>query len=96
MTGVAARITGKSGEMKTLRSYYVLIGGATAEISTPASLLSRGKTLLAEFGGGGKLLPSMTPWLLDGTKPTRATWLLTEGYRHPFTGRACSREKSGW
>jgi hypothetical protein len=31
--------------------------------------------VLAEFGYGGKLLPSFPKWLIDGTKPTRAAWL---------------------
>lgn len=38
--------------------------------------VERGKVVLAEFGYGGKLLPSAPPWLLDGTKATRAAWFL--------------------
>lgn len=37
-----------------------------------------GKIVLAEFGYGGKLLPSFPKWLVDGTRPTRAAWLLKE------------------
>ncbi len=40
--------------------------------------VERGKIVLAEFGYGGKLLPSMPVWLLDGLKPTRAAWFLKE------------------
>ncbi|HSG59921.1 MAG TPA: TIGR01244 family sulfur transferase [Pseudomonadales bacterium] len=40
--------------------------------------VERGKIVLAEFGYGGKLLPSFPAWLLDGRKPTRAAWLLKE------------------
>lgn len=40
--------------------------------------VERGKILLAEFGYGGKLLPSFPPWFIDGTKPSRAAWLLKE------------------
>lgn len=38
--------------------------------------VERGKIVLAEFGYGGKLLPSLPKWLLDGTKPTRLAWFL--------------------
>ncbi len=37
--------------------------------------VERGKIVLAEFGFGGKLLPSM-PWLINGKEPTRLAWLL--------------------
>lgn len=40
--------------------------------------VERGKIVLAEFGYGGTLLPSFPFWLIDGTKPTRAAWLLKE------------------
>jgi sulfide:quinone oxidoreductase len=38
--------------------------------------VERGKIVLAEFGYGGKLLPSFPKWLIDGTKPQRLSWLL--------------------
>jgi sulfide:quinone oxidoreductase len=40
--------------------------------------VERGKIILAEFGYGGKLLPTFPTWLLDGTQPTRAAWLLKD------------------
>ena len=40
--------------------------------------VERGKIILAEFGYGGKLLPSFPRWLNDGTKPTRAAWFMKE------------------
>lgn len=40
--------------------------------------VERGKVVLAEFGYGGKLLPSFPKWLNDGTRPTRLAWLLKE------------------
>lgn len=46
--------------------------------------VERGKILLAEFGYGGKLLPSFPSWLLDGTKPSRAAWLLKERLLPPL------------
>lgn len=38
--------------------------------------VENGKIVLAEFGYGGKLLPSFPTWLLEGTKPTRMAWIL--------------------
>lgn len=38
--------------------------------------VERGKIVLAEFGYGGKLLPSFPSWINDGTKPTKQAWLL--------------------
>ena len=46
--------------------------------------VERGKIVLAEFGYGGKLLPSMPKWILDGTKPTRAAWFLKEKLLPPI------------
>lgn len=40
--------------------------------------VERGKIVLAEFGYGGKLLPTFPSWLVDGTKPTRLAWFLKE------------------
>jgi sulfide:quinone oxidoreductase len=40
--------------------------------------VERGKIILAEFGYGGKLLPSFPNWLIDGTKPSRLSWLLKD------------------
>jgi sulfide:quinone oxidoreductase len=38
--------------------------------------VERGKIVLAEFGYGGKLAPSLPTWLVDGTRPSRLAWLL--------------------
>jgi sulfide:quinone oxidoreductase len=38
--------------------------------------VERGKIVLAEFGYGGKLLPTFP--FLDGKKPSRLAWLLKE------------------
>ncbi len=40
--------------------------------------VERGRIVLAEFGYGGKLLPSFPPWLIDGRQPSRLAWLLKE------------------
>ncbi|APH56682.1 Sulfide-quinone reductase [Granulibacter bethesdensis] len=38
--------------------------------------VERGRIVLAEFGYGGKLLPTFPKWLLDGLRPTRTAWIL--------------------
>ena len=38
--------------------------------------VERGKIVLAEFGYGGKLLPTFPTWLINGTQPRRLSWLL--------------------
>ena len=40
--------------------------------------VERGNIVLAEFGYGGKLLPSFPAWLIDGRRPSRLAWLLKE------------------
>src|SRR3546814_16711526 len=37
-----------------------------------------GKIVLAEFGYGGKLLPNFPKWMIEGTRPSRISWLLKE------------------
>jgi len=50
--------------------------------------VERGKIVLAEFGYGGKLLPSFPNWLIDGTKPSRAAWFLKERLLPPIYWKA--------
>lgn len=38
--------------------------------------VERGKVVLAEFGYGGKLMPSFPPWVIDGTRPSTLAWRL--------------------
>lgn len=45
--------------------------------------VEKGKIVLAEFGYGGKLLPSFPSWLLDGTQPTRLAWILKKDLLPP-------------
>ncbi|MCB1492941.1 MAG: NAD(FAD)-dependent dehydrogenase, partial [Rhodobiaceae bacterium] len=51
----------------------------------------RGKIVLAEFGYGGKLMPSLPRWIINGTKPSRAAWLLKETLLPPIYWRAMLR-----
>ena len=55
--------------------------------------VERGKIVLAEFGYGGTLLPSFPKWVIDGTKPTRAAWLLKEQILPPVYWKAMLRSK---
>ncbi|MDE2516043.1 MAG: NAD(P)/FAD-dependent oxidoreductase [Rhodospirillales bacterium] len=40
--------------------------------------VERGRIVLAEFGYGGKLLPSFPGWFIDGARPSRLAWMLKE------------------
>jgi sulfide:quinone oxidoreductase len=53
--------------------------------------VERGKIVLAEFGYGGKLLPSMPKWLINGTEPSRLAWYLKEWLLPPIYWRAMLR-----
>jgi sulfide:quinone oxidoreductase len=55
--------------------------------------VERGKIILAEFGYGGKLLPSFPKAIIDGTKPSRLAWLLKEQILPPIYWKAMLRGK---
>ncbi len=55
--------------------------------------VERGKIVLAEFGYGGKLLPSFPKWLIDGQKPSHLAWLLKERALPPIYWKAMLRGK---
>lgn len=46
--------------------------------------VERGKIVLAEFGYGGKLMPTFPNWINDGTKPTRFAWELKAHFLPAF------------
>lgn len=50
--------------------------------------VERGKIVLAEFGYGGKLMPSFPSFIVDGTKPSRLSWLLKEKILPPIYWKA--------
>jgi sulfide:quinone oxidoreductase len=49
--------------------------------------VERGKIVLAEFGYGGKLLPSFPGWLINGQQPSRLAWMLKEKLLPPLYWR---------
>ncbi|TXS94002.1 TIGR01244 family phosphatase [Parahaliea maris] len=53
--------------------------------------VERGRIVLAEFGYGGKLLPIMPRWLINGTEPSRMAWYLKEWMLPPIYWRAMLR-----
>jgi sulfide:quinone oxidoreductase len=55
--------------------------------------VERGKIVLAEFGYGGTLLPSFPSYVIDGTKPSRAAWLLKEKLLPPIYWKAMLKGK---
>ena len=50
--------------------------------------VERGKIVLAEFCYGGKVSPSFPSYVLDGTKPSRAAWILKERILPPVYWKA--------
>jgi sulfide:quinone oxidoreductase len=55
--------------------------------------VEHGQIILAEFGYGGKLLPSILTWMTDGTKPSRLSWLPKEKNPPPIYWKAMLRGK---
>ncbi len=53
--------------------------------------VERGKIVLAEFGYGGKLLPSFPSWIINGKRPSRLAWLLKEKILPPVYWKAMLR-----
>ena len=46
--------------------------------------VERGKIVLAEFGYGGKILPSFPGWIINGKRPSRLAWYLKEKILPPI------------
>ncbi|MCP5203188.1 MAG: TIGR01244 family phosphatase [Pseudomonadales bacterium] len=55
--------------------------------------VERGKIVLAEFGYGGKLLPSFPRWVINGQKPSRLAWILKEKILPPIYWKAMLKGK---
>lgn len=62
---------------KPLRAVYDGYGSCPLTVE-------RGKIVMAEFGYGGKLLPSFPHWFIDGTRPSRLAWYLKERLLPPI------------
>lgn len=78
-TAAAAR---KQAPVVAVNALAVLAGGEPVAGydgygSSPLTV-EAGRIVLAEFGYGGKLMPSFPKWLLDGTKASRLSWLLKD------------------
>ncbi|WP_245638401.1 NAD(P)/FAD-dependent oxidoreductase [Croceicoccus bisphenolivorans] len=76
-TAAAAR---KQAPIVAVNALSVLAGGEPVAAydgygSCPLTV-EKGKIVLAEFGYGGKLLPTFPKWMIDGTRPRRLSWLL--------------------
>ncbi|MCA8907601.1 MAG: TIGR01244 family phosphatase [Rhodospirillaceae bacterium] len=55
--------------------------------------VERGKIVLAEFGYGGALKPSLPKFLIDGTRPSHLAWVLKEKMLPPIYWRGMLRGK---
>lgn len=55
--------------------------------------VERGKIVLAEFGYGGKLLPSFPRWVINGQRPSRLAWYLKEKILPPVYWKAMLKGK---
>jgi sulfide:quinone oxidoreductase len=55
--------------------------------------VERGKIVLAEFGYGGKLLPSFPQWVINGQKPSRLAWIMKEKILPPIYWKAMLKGK---
>ena len=53
--------------------------------------VERGKIVLAEFGYGGKLLPSFPNWLINGQRPSKLAWTLKAQILPPIYWQAMLR-----
>ena len=55
--------------------------------------VEKGKIVFAEFGYGGKLLPTFPNWLIDPQKPSSLAWLLKERFLPPIYWNAMLKGK---
>ena len=65
---VASNLAADMGHGQTHKSYN---GYGACPLT-----VENGKIVLAEFGFGGKLLPTFPGWLLNGTRPSKVAWWL--------------------
>jgi sulfide:quinone oxidoreductase len=94
-TAAAARKQAPIVAYNLLKDRGIIPGGDAAYDGYGSCPLTveRGKIVLAEFGYGGKLLPSFPNWLIDGTKPSRLAWFLKERMLPPIYWKAMLKGK---
>ena len=68
---VAHNLLKDMGALRTAEAVYNGYGSCPLTVE-------RGRIVFAEFGYGGKLLPTFPTWFIDGQRPSRAAWLLKE------------------
>lgn len=92
-TAAAARKQAPIVAYNLLKDHGVIAGGDAIYDGYGSCPLTveRGKIVLAEFGYGGKLLPSFPHWLIDGTQPSHLAWLLKERMLPPIYWMAMLR-----
>ena len=84
-TAAAARKQAPIVAVNVLSDMGLATGTATYDGYGSCPLtVERGKIVLAEFGYGGKLLPSFPAYLIDGKKPNRKAWWLKERLLPPI------------
>ena len=80
-TAAAARKQAPVVAENLLRDMGAIGGSRTAVYNGYGSCpltVERGKVILAEFGYGGKRIPSFPKWFIDDLKPSKAAWFLKE------------------
>jgi sulfide:quinone oxidoreductase len=92
-TAAAARKQAPIVAYNLLKDHGAIAGGDAVYDGYGSCPLTveRGKIVLAEFGYGGKLLPSFPNWLIDGTRPSHLAWLLKERMLPPIYWMAMLR-----
>jgi len=92
-TAAAARKQAPIVAYNLLKDHGVIAGGDAIYDGYGSCPLTveRRKIVLAEFGYGGKLLPSFPHWLIDGTRPSHLAWLLKERMLPPIYWMAMLR-----
>lgn len=75
MAAVRKQVPVVAENVLSAMTHHELEAGYDGYGSCPLTV-ERGKIVLAEFGYGGKLLPSFPTFLINGTQASRAAWVL--------------------
>jgi sulfide:quinone oxidoreductase len=93
-TAAAARKQAPVVANNILKDMGIVSGSATYDGYGSCPLtVERGKIVFAEFGYGGKLLPTFPNWLIDPQKPSRLAWILKERVLPPIYWNAMLKGK---